>query len=311
MAGIPGPGQFFNSSILMSLYQLARGDHQELVRLFRADYSVGQLQIWYRLLTDKGKIPGMSEQERESRTRAIAEILGLSLVDQPTVYIPILPTLPANDMATTQPLKTEANMPADQLKEPKEPVQMAFDQAVRLAEGIVVLLEDYCDRIDIAGSIRRGKPFVKDVEVVAQPKRFTVSGGLFGSGEQQVTPAFRRQVAMLGTVIKGKPDGRYMQIELPCKLKLDLFMPQPDDYYRMFAIRTGSAEYSAQVIAATWKKKGWCGTPDGLRRISDCVEKSGTWKCVNPKPELPPVWTDEKEFFEWLGVKYLDPKDRN
>ena len=93
---------------------------------------------------------------------------------------------------------------------------------------------------------------------------------------------------------------------------LDLFMPESRDYYRQYAIRTGSADYSFKVLAAGWRRKGWCGTPDGLRRVRDCKEvKKSVWKCINPQAELPPVWQSEHEFFDWIGVRWIKPSLRN
>ena len=53
------------------------------------------------------------------------------------------------------------------------PWAKAFDLASRLVRE----LEDSCDRIEIAGSLRRLKPEVHDIELVAVPKFGTVDGG--------------------------------------------------------------------------------------------------------------------------------------
>lgn len=57
---------------------------------------------------------------------------------------------------------------------------MKLDKALEIAERIKELLAPYSERIEIAGSIRRKKPEVKDVELVAIPKPYDV--GLFESG---------------------------------------------------------------------------------------------------------------------------------
>jgi DNA polymerase/3'-5' exonuclease PolX len=182
----------------------------------------------------------------------------------------------------------------------------------------------YCDRLNIAGSIRRAKYEVHDLEIVCQPKWVkTGQVDLFGvdSTEDVVHPEFAKIVASIGLVIKGKPDGRMMQIELANKhggmktVMLDLFMPQPHDYYRIYAIRTGSADYSAKVITHAWIRKGWRGTPDGLRLEEQCTGTKTTndktiWKCHVKDPELPPAWQSEQEFFDWLGIQYLPPNIR-
>lgn len=179
----------------------------------------------------------------------------------------------------------------------------------------------YCERLNIAGSVRRGKQEVHDIEIVCQPKKVKVGMvDLFGEDtrKEEVTADFVKTVRELGKVIKGKPDGRMMQIELknpfdgPYFIMLDLFMPQPHDYFRQYAIRTGSADYSHKVIAKGWLRLGWVGTSDGLRLESECIgnktpEGKIKWTCVVSDPKLPPAWQSEKEFFEWLGIQFIPP----
>lgn len=178
-------------------------------------------------------------------------------------------------------------------------------------------LQPFSDKLHLAGSIRRRNHEVKDVELCVLPKMIQVpTGDLFQqSFKDEVSPDFIKAVMGLGTVLKGKPTGRMMKIELT-GIMLDLFIPARHDYYRQYAIRTGSREYAQFVIAAGWLKIGWCGTEDGLRLQRECVstEDSGgkkTWKVVSKTPTLPPVWESEEEFFNWLRVPYIDPSERN
>lgn len=200
---------------------------------------------------------------------------------------------------------------------------MTHEKANKLAIEIGNKLLPYCDRLNIAGSIRRGKQEVKDIELVCQPKKVkTGDVDLFGEDTRKeiIHPEFSKTVLSLGKVIKGKTDGRMMQIEvatqgMPKTIMLDLFMPQPADYFRQYAIRTGSSDYSQKVIAAGWNKIGWVGTSEGLRMESQCVGNKGPdgkvkWRCVVDDPVLPKVWQSEQEFFDWLGVQYIPPKIR-
>jgi hypothetical protein len=267
--------------------------HPSLIVYLSNFYSVGQLELFYCTLTDPSPLPGYSDRKRGEYADAIAKLLGKTPMEpEPT---------PAKQMT----------METEKVPAPERP-KIELDKAKKLADSLVFQLEDYCEKIYVAGSIRRLKPEVKDIELVVLPKKFSPTDfSLFGGVAQpaQVSPAFRRTVESFGNVIKGKPDGKYMQIEMP-RIVLDLFMPSRVDFYRQFAIRTGSADYSARVIAGGWKRKGWCGTPDGLRLITDCEEKNSTWKCVNPNPQLPPVWESEREFFDWLEVKWVAPEKR-
>ncbi len=48
--------------------------------------------------------------------------------------------------------------------------KMRFEKAYSIAERVMKLLKPFCDRIEIAGSLRREKEEVKDIEIVAIPK---------------------------------------------------------------------------------------------------------------------------------------------
>jgi DNA polymerase/3'-5' exonuclease PolX len=184
-----------------------------------------------------------------------------------------------------------------------------YSAAKRVADRIIQLLQPHCELIHIAGSVRREKQLVKDIEIVCIPKR-TQQPGLFDSGTWVVSSAFINNVKNITDVImKGKFDGRYIQAVLKGGMKMDLFMPEPVDYYRQLAIRTGSADYSHTVLAMAWQKKGWCGSDKGLRLRSDCVATKTGWRCVRDG-EIPPVWKSEEEFFSWLGVDCIHPRMR-
>jgi DNA polymerase/3'-5' exonuclease PolX len=191
---------------------------------------------------------------------------------------------------------------------------MELHKALKIANNLVAQLGPYCDIINIAGSCRRNKVLVKDIELVCLPMKTKIEQfDLFGPPQYDHylrNPHFCRIVKKLGKILKGKPEGKKMQIDLPEGIKLDLFMPSDFDYYRIFAIRTGSADYSKNVIARAWREIGWVGTENGLRRYSDCEKENNIWKCYEQNPELPPIWKSEEEFFEWLGLKWIEPSER-
>lgn len=194
---------------------------------------------------------------------------------------------------------------------------MLLKECKSIAVDICYKLQPYCEgeMIKIAGSVRRGKQEPKDIEIVCVSKVQDVND-LFGVKIGQVkSEQFVKTVSELGEVIKGSHIGKMMQIKLPEEIMLDLFMPDRYDFYRQYAIRTGSADYSFKVIANGWKKIGWCGSDKGLRKISDCIEMKAAdgkskWKCLNKNAEIPPSWESEKDFFEWIKVKWIEPNLR-
>ncbi len=197
---------------------------------------------------------------------------------------------------------------------------MELKKALHIAGQVVDALAPHCDIINVAGSCRREKPEVKDIEIVALPKIITAKD-LFGGDMKPVrSMEFEEIVIRIGKSLKGRPGGRYTQVALNTsdgEINLDLFMPEAEDYYRQFAIRTGSAEWTQRFIAGGWVKEGWCGTDQGLRMQSQCHGERGPdhkmhWKCVVAKAQqmLPPVWKSEEDFFEWLKVAWVPPKYR-
>jgi DNA polymerase/3'-5' exonuclease PolX len=199
-------------------------------------------------------------------------------------------------------------------------IRYQYQRAIKVADYIIGLLKPHCVRIHLAGSLRRIRPEVKDIEIVCEPKKESKQSGLFPDVTDEIIDrSFIEALAMVTEiVILGKPDGRYMKIKTSSKLcpgiNLDLFMPQPDDYYRIYAIRTGSRDYAASVIAHAWKRKGWCGVDTlGLRLISECDQKTesgkNTYKLKKDITQvtLPPVWKSEADFFSWIGIEYKDP----
>jgi DNA polymerase/3'-5' exonuclease PolX len=194
---------------------------------------------------------------------------------------------------------------------------MILTDAKKIAVDVCQKLFPYSDKINIAGSVRRQKEEVKDIEVICQPKTIgTAESDLFGNIKNLFyrCPDFKETVLKLGEVVKGKPDGKYMQIKLE-SINLDLFIPDDYDYYRQYAIRTGSADYTRLVIAQGWLKKGWCGSDKGLRKISDCRgtkthDGKTSWKCIRENADVPPVWESEESFFDWIGVKWIHPTKR-
>ncbi len=194
---------------------------------------------------------------------------------------------------------------------------MKLENAQKLAISICEKLKPHTTKLHIAGSVRRKKPNVKDIEIICRPLYIEQdSDDLFTTKKIMViSPEFTTIVESLGQIQKGNTHGRYVKIFLHEKEQLDLFIPVEEDFYRQYAVRTGPAEYSHKVIASGWLKKGWVGSDLGLRQKKDCVphEQPGgkvSWECVRNKNSRPPVWDSEESFFQWLEVPYLKPELR-
>lgn len=163
---------------------------------------------------------------------------------------------------------------------------MKLDQATRIAQEIVTLLAPHCDRIEIAGSIRREVATVKDIEIVCIPSQ---------------DPPGQRHAKFIHLVeqwekVKGQPTtGKYTQRILPEGIKLDLFMCHAENWGFIFAMRTGSAEFSHKVLANRWVSRGYKGVQGML-----CRKSTG---------EQVPL-QEEQDLFDLIGLPWIDPQDR-
>ena len=154
---------------------------------------------------------------------------------------------------------------------------MNLNEAKTIAEKYLNLLKPYCSRIEIAGSIRREKPEVGDIELIVIVK--DIKG-------------FSKEVNKLEKV-KGEPTGKYTQRILPEGIKLDLFIANKRNWGLIFAIRTGSAEFSHKVLARGWVKAGY-------KSINGMLTKDG--KEIEVR--------EEKDLFNLIGIPYVEPELR-
>jgi len=192
---------------------------------------------------------------------------------------------------------------------------MTYETAYRAFIELGQELYPFCEKIEVAGSVRRAlitpsmqEKDVKDVEIVALP--FTENSGLFDDAPVR-SKGFCDVLSSRFVIARGDvKTGRYIRIAYSFGINIDLFLPVKEDFYRIYAIRTGSADFAKNVLASGWRKLGWVGTKDGLRRESECKPEEKVWTCTAKKPTLPPVWNSEKEFFSWLGIEYVEPHNR-
>lgn len=121
---------------------------------------------------------------------------------------------------------------------------MILTDALEIANRVKNELAPHCYRIEIAGSIRREKPEVKDIEVVCIPHIYDT--GLFESGIATVVNQWEK---VKGELEWGKC--KYTQRILPEGIKLDLFFATPNNWGLIFAIRTGSAYHTLNLNTET------------------------------------------------------------
>lgn len=133
---------------------------------------------------------------------------------------------------------------------------MKLEQAKEIAERYVETLSPCCERIEIAGSIRRERPDVKDIEIVAIPKIINTKTDLFHQ-EPTRHQGFVHVVDSLEKIKGDAATGKYTQRKLPEGINLDLFMATKDNWGAILLIRTGDANFSKYFVSQALRKNGY------------------------------------------------------
>jgi DNA polymerase/3'-5' exonuclease PolX len=171
---------------------------------------------------------------------------------------------------------------------------MKLSDAQLIVDNAITLLSPWCERISVAGSVRRKKPEVKDIEIVCIPKNEQVPDGMFTTKEARCE-GFVAAVRRLGYIAKGRPaTGKYCWVVMPT-IKLDLFMCRPGNWGFILAIRTGSAEFSHKVLGRGWRSAG-CHAEDGV--------------VMRNRTDIPVMLYEEQELFDLIGVPFVQPEQR-
>lgn len=196
--------------------------------------------------------------------------------------------------------------------------------AVHVANELMDVLGPGCDRLTIAGSIRRGKAEVKDIELLAIPRREVAARDLFGepiAWLSQLDGIVLRLLDEGVLVHRLDVNGRQAFGERYKRLcyvgggpahgiGLDLFsIIPPAQYGLQLMIRTGPHEFSKQVVTPRLSY-----TPDGRRGwlpIGHRSHEGAIWR-VGPKGERVELieMPEEPDVFAFLGMPYIEPGAR-
>ncbi len=124
---------------------------------------------------------------------------------------------------------------------------MELERAQRIAEAVIKRLSPYCQRIEVAGSVRRKKPSVKDIDFVLIPSDlWNLQHEIKGMGQVRMS-GLKIMRVMVGIV------------------QVDLYFASPETWATLLLIRTGSAENNIRLCSRA-KDMGWhlAASGDGL-----------------------------------------------
>lgn len=180
--------------------------------------------------------------------------------------------------------------------------KMPLSDAVRSAEDFARLILPACERYMVAGSVRRQKPEVGDIEHVAISKvgEFVPDGAMFQTtgylllhrlDELRAAGTIEAQVKIDGRTRWGD---RYRACVYQGRVH-EVFLATDDNWGAILAIRTGPAELSQDAVTRI-KMRGRLRQQDGYLVYQNGGER---YPCAT-----------EEAFFGAAGMECVPPQDR-
>ena len=200
-------------------------------------------------------------------------------------------------------------------------VKLPLRQAQGLADRIVAELAPSCERVEVAGSIRRLQSLVGDVELVAVPR---YSLNLLGQPDRSLLWDAVDELVRVGRLTRGNAWGpRLRRCGVPGLegLNLELHAVTAETWGVLLAINTGSTDFNRRLVVprrfggylddglALHDGRVW--RDDDLdREVLECPRRRVTVS-VEPKPGAVPLATPEEQDFLELAGGWLHPAFRD
>lgn len=170
---------------------------------------------------------------------------------------------------------------------------MQLDKAEKIAQELVELLEPACLRIEIAGSIRRQKPDVGDIELLCIPRYINGADALdLKLRSLMAAGILAHRLTRRGSHVYGAKNK--LLLHQPSGIGVDIFSTTEECWPVALVVRTGSAEMNKRIASAALRR-GYRFHAYG-RGFS------------TPTGEI--ICRSEQEVFEAVGLPYMEPWGR-
>lgn len=174
-------------------------------------------------------------------------------------------------------------------------------EALHVAEEICEALRTVTLKREIAGSLRRGKAVVGDIEILYIP-RWSVAPLDFFSDLQDLAESAIATLVEEGVLAARKNSvGRVawgqknkLAVHVRSGIPVDLFAASEENWWNYLVCRTGPAALNTRIcVAAQRKRWKWNPYGAGFSRGNEIV-----------------VMESEADVFEFVGLPYLKPEER-
>lgn len=179
--------------------------------------------------------------------------------------------------------------------------------ALKVAKELCDLLKPITDRLVVAGSLRRRKAEVGDVEILYVPKfEQRPNKEDFFAGPVHINLVDELLESLLARGVLAKrlnaldsemwgPKNK-LAVHVASAIPVDLFLATESNWFNYLVCRTGGAENNTAIASAA-QRKGWKWNPYNAGFTDD------------QGAEVPVK--SERDVFDLAGLKYLEPWERS
>jgi DNA polymerase/3'-5' exonuclease PolX len=185
---------------------------------------------------------------------------------------------------------------------PKVPAEIALRAAAEICRALKPVTKQLC----VAGSLRRRRPFVRDIEIVyvSQVERRPNPQDMFSTVEvslvdeviaaMEAAHILEKRENVNGSTTYG-PKNKLMR-HISSGIAVDFFATTTEAWANYLVCRTGPAESNIRIAAAA-KRAGYKWNPYGSGFTSNLDGEVVVMK-------------SEREVFEFVGLDYRKPEER-
>lgn len=157
---------------------------------------------------------------------------------------------------------------------------MELERAKTIAKEVVKRLSPYCQKIETAGSIRRQRPFPRDIDIVLIPSDAW---------------NLEAEVLAMARPFQPKLSGEKLKRFTFNGVQVDLYFASEKTWATLLLIRTGSTENNIRLCSIA-KKKGWHLAANGSGLFNETGERI--------------AGDSEVSIYNALGLPYQRPEER-
>ena len=126
--------------------------------------------------------------------------------------------------------------------------------ATEIASELIELLVDSCERVQLVGSLRRGKSSVKDIDIIVIPKfEDSRDDSLFGEPvKQNLLDRKLSELCLEAYLVLESNGGKIKRFFRPIQgvmVPIDIYIATEANWWTLLLIRTGSREHNIRLAS--------------------------------------------------------------